>query len=123
VPVSDYPDQYIEQDCDVEPPPVPLPEPVPPIDPGTGGGSTGPTGIDVGEPVPICEVIAVGGGTGAAVLEVGGGRLSLVERAMVDGRTDLYGERVVRAPGGTWLVLSWDRLVGVDGRELVLPTA
>ena len=124
VPVNDYPDQIIPQDCGFEPQPRPLPEPLPPIDPGTGDGTQpdpGSTGVDVGEPVPICDYVAVGGGAGAVVLEVSDGRLRLVDRAMIESQIDLYAERVVLAPDGAWLVLSWDRLQGTDGSQIVLP--
>lgn len=122
VPVIDYP-EYIAQDCGLEPS-LPVPGLPIPIEPGIGDGSSsssGATGIAVGEPVPICEV-AVGGGNGAAVLEVSGNRLSLVERPLVE-NPDIYAERVILAPDGTWFVLSWDRLAGSDGSEIPLPVS
>ena len=96
-----------------------------------GGGCEGSTaaGVDdtgVGEPVPDIDQqctapTPVGGATGAAVLAVDGGQLVLLERAATE-RSDVYAERVVQRPGGTWLVLSYDRLVDTsDGAELVLP--
>ena len=119
VPVTEYP-TFTGGDCFVEPAPVPLPEPLP-----TGGDA----GIAVGEPVPgdvvpVCEEpVAVGGSSGVAVVEVTDGRLDEVERPTVD-RPDLYAERAVQAPDGTWIVLGYDRLAStVGGRELVLPTA
>jgi uncharacterized secreted protein with C-terminal beta-propeller domain len=124
VPVSDYPD-YVEGDCVVVGEPIPRPqvEPLPADDPGsTSGGGT--TGIAVGEPVPDCAPPEpIGGGSGAVVLEVVDGRLQEVERPMIE-RADLYAERVVQAPDGTWIVLGYDRLAStVGGRELVLPAA
>jgi uncharacterized secreted protein with C-terminal beta-propeller domain len=122
VPVGDYPDEVVTGECAT---PVPIPEPLP-ADQGGGDGSTGgadpaapgaPTTID---PVPPCEVRYVGGGAGAVELEVGGGRLRVVDRQVIED-TDLYAERVVQASDGTWFVLSWDRLAGTDGSEVLLP--
>ena len=53
------------------------------------------------------------------MLEVEGGRLAVVDRAMVSG-VDLYAERVVQAADGTWLVLGYGRLIGTDGSEVPL---
>ena len=101
VPALDYADGYItDGECG----------------PGVAGGP----GV---EPVaPTCETRPVGGGSGAVVLTVAGSRLSVIERAFVEGQ-DLYGERVVPAPDGDWIVVGWDRLVATDGSQLLLPSA
>lgn len=127
VPVTDYP-EYVGGDCiAVDDPGVRDPGVDPTLTPGSvigddaGGGSSG---IAVGEPVPACEAPRpVGGSTGAVVLEVVDGRLAVVEEATIE-RPDVYAERVVQAPDGSWILLSYDRLAATDGgRELVLPSA
>jgi uncharacterized secreted protein with C-terminal beta-propeller domain len=139
VPVTDYP-QYVGGACfesvpDVRDPivdpdttivePVPLPAPEP--GPAEGGDDSvrpggGATGIAVGEPVPTCEPPQpVGGRTGAVVLAVVDGRLQVTEEATME-RPELTAERVVQAPDGSWIILSYDRLAATSGgQELVLP--
>jgi uncharacterized secreted protein with C-terminal beta-propeller domain len=120
VPATDWPDVAA---CAAEPggAPVPLPEPLP-VDPGIGGGTSGSTGIAVGEPVPFCEPVFSGGSTGAVVLGIEGGRLVRVATAAVETDGSVSAERVVRAQDGTWLLLSWDRIVPTDGgAAIVLP--
>jgi uncharacterized secreted protein with C-terminal beta-propeller domain len=73
-------------------------------------------------PTPGCEPVFTGGRTGAVVLGVEGDRLVEDERAELDTDGSLNAERVVAAADGTWLLLSWDRLVPTDGgADIVLP--
>jgi hypothetical protein len=110
VPATDYPDGYVDDgNC-----------------PPTEGGIDGDDGISVDEAeldlppeTRPCELVPIGGGAGAVVLDVEGGRLTLVDRAMVTS-VDLFAERVVQAPDGTWLVLGYGRLVGTDGSSVPL---
>jgi hypothetical protein len=115
VPVTDYPDQWVGNgNCGLR------------EDPGAsseGGSSGGGISEDeadaVAPPDQPCELVPVDGGAGAVVLDVAGGRLTVVDRALVSG-VDLYAERVVQAPDGTWLVLGYGRLFGTDGSEIPL---
>lgn len=111
VPVSEYPEYTGGDGCFL-------------VDPVPGSSGGGATGIAVGEPVPDCAPPEpIGGSSAAVVLEVVDGRLQEVERATVE-RPDLYAERVVQAPDGSWILLSYDRLAATEGgRELVLPSA
>ncbi len=143
VPITDYPDYVEGPECIdrgvAEPP---SPEPLP-VEPDGGSGSSGSGGtdapsttivdpgtsdIDVAPPsddvaILPCEVTPVGGETGAVVLELVDGRLVEAERATIES-AEIYAERVVLAPDGTWLILSWDRLVATDdGTTIQLPTA
>ena len=71
---------------------------------------------------PFCEPEFTGGGTGAVVLDVRGGRLVEVDRATIETDGSVNAERIVLAPDGTWLLLSWDRMVPTDGGPaIVLP--
>jgi hypothetical protein len=122
VPVNDWPDV---SECLV---PLPGEERPLPVDPGIGDGSSGSTGsgtattqVAPSEP-PFCEPVFSGGSSGALVLAVDGDRLVEVERATVDSDGSINAERVVQAPDGTWLLLSWDRIVPTDGgQDILLP--
>lgn len=109
VPVTDYPEyqEFVsDADCIIGPGPRPLPtDDAVIIDPG-----------------PACQPPQpVGGRTGAVVLEVVDGRLQVAEEATME-RPELTAERVVQAPDGSWIILSYDRLAATSGgRELVLP--
>lgn len=117
VPVTEYP-EYVGGECEV------LVDPAIDVAPGVAvPPSSGPAvdPIGPGEPIACEPPTAVGGSTGVAVLEVAGGRLSLVESPSV-ARGDVYAERAVLRPDGTWLVLSYDRFVAIGGdADLVLP--
>ena len=118
VPATDWP--TVSRCVPSLPDPQPQPEPVP-VEPDGGTGSTG-SAPSFSEEPPFCEPEFTGGGTGAVVLEVRGGRLVEVDRAMIESDGAVNAERVVLAPDGTWLLLSWDRMVPTDGgAEIVLP--
>ncbi|MGH9138168.1 MAG: beta-propeller domain-containing protein [Acidimicrobiales bacterium] len=103
VPVSDWPD--VSGCVDVPVPERPTPEPLPDIPPIEPDGSS------------ICEPVLSGGLSGAVVLGLANDRLVEVERASVETDGSVSAERVVLAPDGTWLLLSWDRLVPTDGAD------
>jgi hypothetical protein len=82
-----------------------------------------PVPTDPGEPYYPCPQQPVGGAIGAVELSVADGHLVEDDRASIE-RPDANAERVVPTPDGSWLVLSWDRLIPTDGGDdIVLPTA
>jgi hypothetical protein len=105
VPVTDHPEQWVGNGaCGLT----------------DGSGGISEDGSDAPPPPgQPCELVPLDGGAGAVVLEVEDGRLAVVDRAMVSG-VDLYAERVVQAPDGTWLVLGYGRLIGTDGSDVPL---
>ena len=65
----------------------------------------------------------VAGSTGALVLDVQGDDLVVVDQATVATDGSIAAERILPTEAGGWVLLSWDRLVAVDGGEVLLPTS
>jgi uncharacterized secreted protein with C-terminal beta-propeller domain len=122
VPVSDYPDVVSERCTEVPPeqtqPGQAQPNEPPPDQPVTDEP------VEVVPPTQICEPVYEGGFTGVVELAVEGNRLVEVDRAGVEMGEEWYtAERAVLAGDGTWLLLTWDRLLPTDGgAAVVLPS-
>ncbi|CAN5224548.1 hypothetical protein BH18ACT4_BH18ACT4_14280 [soil metagenome] len=126
VPVNTWP-VVVDERCSPNPEPLPVGPPVEkPIDPGAGNGGDGSSAGGGSDAFPgvapeqICEPVFEGGSAGVSVLGVDGDSFEVVDSQAVPSDGSLNAERVILAPDGGWLLLSWDRLVPADGGEPIL---